>query len=561
MKIGQQDASRTLGPWRLTGRWLSALAVVFGAGVAFGALDWSDVLHDLSSVRAGILRRIYPPVVGDVTTLVVDMTFTSYDEILSQRESALSTGVHIPSDGDFVPATISASGAEGGDAVPVDIRLLAGPSDNLGESEKWGFEVKTRRDSQLLGMQGFTLADPADNNWLNQWAFARALEREGVLAARYRFVQLILNGDDRGIYGLQEGAAWELLAAQGRATGAIVGFDTELLWESIAHFEGDVSAAYADPVANLSATDLQYLEVDAFRGIADSPDSELRDQESHATSLLRGVQTGEMRASEVFDIEPYARFLALVDLWGASQATSLANLKYYLNPDSARLEPIVSSGDPLRTDERLSLVATFFDPLLQASYAREAMRVSQPEYLDELRTELEPEFRQLQQALGWQESAPPWDTLRDRQGQIRHSLEPVQPVFAYLGSPTLAMSATLRVYVGNVLNLPVEVIGFDIGGATFLPADGRWLADKSAGLLADQVDGVVLRALDPAQAQMGRYAQFDLSLIEIHRLDSELEFMQEVEVGVVTRILGLPRDHYTVARQGNPDVLPLSPAE
>lgn len=555
MKIGQQGPSRASGPSSRTGRWSSALAIVFVAGVVIGTLDWSDVLHDLSSVGARIAQFVNPPDVGDVPTLVVDMSFTSYDEILSQRDSALLTGVYVPSDGDFVPATISVNGADRGDPIPVRMRLLAGPADNLGESEKWGFEVETRRNSQLLGMRRFALVDPAVNNWLNQWAFAQALEREGILAARYRFMHLILNGDDRGIYALQEGAAGELLVAQDRAVGAIIGFDTELLWESIAHFEGDASAAYADPVANLSATDLQYLEVEAFRSSADSPDADLRVQESRAVSLLRGLQAGELKASAVFDVERYGRFLALVDLWGATQATSLANLTYYLNPTSGQLEPIGASGDPLGTDQRLSLVATYLDPVLQATYAREAARVSQPEYLDELRAELEPEFRQLQQALGRQESAPPWDALRDRQNQIRRSLDPVQPVFAYLGSPTLAMSATLRVYVGNVLNLPVEVIGFDIGGATFLPADGRWLADGSAGLVADEADGTVLRALDAAHAPVVRYAQFDLSLIEIHRLDSELDFMQEVEIRVATRVFGLSTDHYTVARQGHPDVL------
>ena len=561
MKIGQQGLSRTSGPSSRNGRWFSALAIIFVAGIVIGILDWSDVLHDLSSVGARIARSVNPPDASDVPTLVVDMSFTSYDEILSQRDSSLLTGVYVPSDGDFMPATISVNGDDRGDAIPVRMRLLAGPADNLGENEKWGFEVETRRNSQLLEMRKFTLVDPAVNNWISQWAFARSLEREGILAARYRFVHLILNGDDRGIYAVQEGAAGELLAAQGRAAGAIIGFDAELLWESIAHFEGDASAAYADPVANLSATDLQYLEVEAFRSTADSPDADLRVQESRAISLLRGLQAGELKASAMFDVERYGRFLALVDLWGATQATSLANLTYYLNPTSGQLEPIGAGGNPLGTDLRLSLAATYVDPVLQATYAREAARVSQPEYLDDLQAELEPEFRQLQAALGRQEFAPPWDALRDRQNQIRRSLDPVQPVFAYLGSPTLAMSATLRVYVGNVLNLPVEVVGFDIGGATYLPADGRWLADESAGLVADQAEGVVLLALDAAHAPVVRYAQFDLSLIEIHRLDNELEFMQEVEIRVATRILGLSTDRYTVARQGHPDVLPLEATE
>ena len=55
---------------------------------------------------------------------------------------------------------------------------------------------------------------------------------------------------------------------------------------------------------------------------------------------------------------------------------------------------------------------------------------------------------------------PPWVQLRERQSVIRRSLNPVQPVFAFLGDPRLAMSDTLAVAVGNVINVPVEIVGF-----------------------------------------------------------------------------------------------------
>ena len=137
---------------------------------------------------------------------------------------------------------------------------------------------------------------------------------------------------------------------------------------------------------------------------------------------------------------------------------------------------------------------------------------------------------------------------------MRRSLNPVQPVFAYLGSPALTMSGTLRVEVGNVLNLPVEIVGFDIHGTTFLPPDRQWLQVDSDKLLTDHADQIVLRAFDAARAPVIRYARFDIPLAEIHRLDSELDFMHELDIQVATRILGLPTMHMTMARHGYPDV-------
>ncbi|HEY73850.1 MAG: hypothetical protein DRJ03_13520 [Chloroflexi bacterium] len=552
MKIGQQQPKR---PSVQSLGWISALLLVFVIGLLAGGQEWDAALDVVLSIPLRITQSITPAT--DLPTLIVDMSFSSYNDILGQREQALQDGVYIPSNQGFVTATIKSVGAatvqSEGVAVPVRMRLLEGPADHLDDDEKWGFEVRTRQNRQLLGMQRFYLSDPAVNNWLNEWAFAHDLEREGILAARYQFVHLIFNGDDWGIYALQEGFADELLMAQRRQEGVIVRCDADLLWESIAHFQGDAQAAYADPIANLSTGDWQYFEVDAFRDAAIDSDPALSAQRDAAIGLLRALQAGELEASRVFDVERYGRFLALVDLWGATPAASLVNLHYYYNPVSGRLEPIGFNGNALGSDSRVSLTAAYDDPAIQAAYVREAWRVSQPEYLDQLQSELEEEYESLRQAVGVGE--PPWDKLRARQEQMARSLSPVQPVFAHLGSPTLTMSGTIRVAVANVLNLPVEIVGFDIGGATFLPANRAWLQDGAAELLLDDTGSVTLRALDAERVPVLRYVYFDLPLVEIHRLDNELDFMQEVDIQVVTQIPGLSNTHLTLARQGYPDIL------
>jgi hypothetical protein len=551
MKVGRKRPARPRVFLAQNARWLGALLLAFALGLIAGRQQWRELLQDVRSAPGRVVQSVAPA--ADLPTLVVDMNFTAYGDLLAQRQQALQTGVYVPSNRDFVTATIQSNGT----VVPVRMRLLAGPADHLGDDDKWGFEVRTRRNEQLRGMQRFYLLDPAANNWLNQWAFARALAREGVLVARYQFAHLILNGDSRGIYALQEGFGNELLAAQGRPEGVIVRFDADRLWEASAHFGGDARAAAADPVANLSATDFQYFEVDAFRDAAIARDPDLSAQRDSGIGLLRALQTGEMKASAVFDVERYGRFLALVDLWGATQATSLVNLHYYYEPTAGRLEPIGFNADALGSDARVSLAATYDDPDLQAAYVREAARIGRPEYLDELQAELEPEFRRLRQAVSAEhrDLEPPWDELRHRQEQMRRSLDPVQPVFTYLGSPTLAMSGTLRVDVANILNLPVEIVGFDVHGATFLPAERGWLAGESAELLTGHGDRVILRAFDANRAPVIRYARFDIPLAEIHRRDDELDFMQELDVQVATRILGLPTTRLTLAQPGYPDIL------
>jgi hypothetical protein len=546
MKIGKGRRERAGGILS----WLGVLVLLFVLGLALDDAGRDLVSRDLRISWDWLSR---PADAEDLPTLVVDMPFASYDTLLGHRERALQDGVYVPSEQDFVNATIRIGDA----VVPVRIRLLEGLADHLAEGGKWGLEVRTRQDQQLLGLQRFYLEDPAGNNWLAGWAFARALEDAGVLVARYRFVRLVFNGDSWGIYALQEGFGSELLAAQGRREGVIVRFDADLLWRSIAHFGGDAHAAYTDPVANLSAADFRFFELDTFRDADIDRDPELSAQRERALAMLRALQAGEAAASEVLDVEQYGRFLALVDLWGATEATSLVNLRYHYNQDSDRLEPIGVDGSALSSRARLSLAATYGDPILQATYAQEAQRASQPEYVDHLRAELEPELRRLQQAVAseHQDGVSLWDELYERQDQIRRSLNPVQPVLAYLGPPETSSEGIVRLYVGNVLNLPIEIVGFDIHGATVLPANREWVPGDPMELLAGAADHIVLRAFAPAQVQPVRYVRFDLPLTEIHRLDAELDWMQPLEVQVITRIWGLSTTQMTLAQEGYPGVL------
>ncbi len=548
MRIGQKQPVQRFALLKQNLGWFVALALVFVAGLLVG--PGGGGLRDLWSAPGRLARSLL--VAEDLPALLLDMDFGAYDDILGQRQRALQDGVFVPSDRDFVTATLRLDDS----LIPVKLRLPAGPAERLGDDEKWSFEVRTRGEQRLFDMARFYLLDPAANNVLDQWAFARALERKGVLSARYCFVRLILNGDDWGVYALQEEAANELLAAQGRPPGVIVKFDAELLWKSMAHFQGDARAAYADPSTNLSASDFQYFEVDAFRDAAISDDPLLSSYQEQAVGLLRALQSGALPPAAVFDLEKYGRFLALVDLWGATQATSLLNLRYYYDPTTARLEPVGFNANALASDARLSLAATYGDPSLQATYVEQALLLSQPEYLEQLQSELEPEWQRLQGALEaeYPDLAPPWEQLRARQERMRRSLDPVQPVFAYLGDPTLALSGTLRIEVGNVLNLPVEVLGFDIGGATFMPANRAWLPGEATELLTGHADQVILRAFDAQRAPVVRYARFDVPLVEILRQDSELDFMQELQVRVATRILGLSSTHYTLAQRGAADI-------
>ena len=153
------------------------------------------------------------------------------------------------------------------------------------------------------------------------------------------------------------------------------------------------------------------------RPIAADPERDA--QRERAVERLHSLQTGERDAAEVLDVERYGRYLALVDLWGALDGLALTHLKFHYNPATDKLEPISFSANALGSETRISLAAAYGDVRLQEAYVREATRISQAEYLDRLRADLEAEWQKQAQALGRQaiEVIPPWEPLRQRQAR------------------------------------------------------------------------------------------------------------------------------------------------
>ena len=463
MKIGE---NRTPG----RGRYERLIAFfLIGAAIVFAAsLVWRELNELRLNDPVAYVQTFLPA--PELPTLTIDVGFIESENLLDQRNTALAEGVFLASEEDFQPATIEIRETDGRTRqIPMRLRLRQGLADNVGEGEKWPMDVRTRDGELLFGMRRFTLQDPAENSWLNQWAFARAMEKAGVMTAHNYFANVVYNGQPLGIYAIQEGFGEELMINQDRLPGVIVEFDADRLLEAIRYYEGIEEDVLDDPFMNFTMADYYSFEVDAFRDASLLRDPELAAQRSQAIGLLRSLQEGVVEADDVFDVEKYGAFLALVDLWGATEALSLVNLRFYYNPDSGKLEPIAYNGNPLRENSRISAGDLFDNLELQRSYLESAQIISHPDFIDQLQEELDPELRQLQRALSAEQDVElPWDTLRERQRQLQRSLNPIQPIFAYLGPPT---NDTLQIDVANVFGLPVEVTGFELGEDNFLEAN------------------------------------------------------------------------------------------
>jgi hypothetical protein len=88
-------------------------------------------------------------------------------------------------------------------------------------------------------------------------------------------------------------------------------------------------------------------DIAIFRGNRVKADPVLDAEAKTAVAMLRSFQKGDLKASEVFDVEKLGTFFAVTDLWAGSHATVWHNIRFYYNPITARLEPVGYDANPL----------------------------------------------------------------------------------------------------------------------------------------------------------------------------------------------------------------------
>ena len=508
--------------------------LLFLLGLTIGNRHWiGDTIANLPSA-ATVREWMQPP--ADLPLLTIDMPFANYSLLLEKRTAAFATGAVLATPNDFVNADIRLTQNGQTTTIPVRLRLRQGPADWLVEGGKWAFDGQTRQNTVLLGLQQFSLQDPATNGWLNQWLFTESLAEAGILAARQQFVQLVFNGEAKGIYVLQ--TKWDMaaLAAQGREPGAVVGFDTARLWLARGQFDGDWAAALADPVARVSLDDYRLLEVATERDPSLAQDEVLTAQFEGAVGRLRQMQQGEIAPAAVFEAAQYGAFLAQVDLWGAMGAVSLLNTQFFADPTTGRLEPIAGNGSPLADPEaRIEPLHFFNDPQIAAAYVQTAVSLTDPAYVDQLEANYGAAWVQLNKAVAAEVTLePPWDALRQRQELLRRTLEPVEPVLAYLGPPSATAEGVVEIELANRLTLPQELVGFQFGESLFLPMEQAWVRDGEG---VGENGRFPLRATPPDS--LPHYLRVRIPLTVLQNANPPLDDLRSFDLFVVTRLVGL----------------------
>ena len=475
--------------------------LILAAGIAIGALArparWSDsrpgteLAHPVQ-LAANLVRveDVELPPENGLATLSITLPPESARVLQAVRERSLERGVIVQAPEDTVMGELSFEGV----LHPAEFRIKGDWTDHV-ETERWSLRIRLD-EGEVLGMREFSIQAPKTRGYLWEWVIHEAARREGLLAPRATFVNVVQNGHANGIYYLEEHFERELLESQGRGEGPIVLFDESTLWASLLR-EGNVPSKGLRPLDSVlgePAHTIASAEVRAYEEKRLSSIPSLNRQLENALAAmnaLRALALGEeasagryrsLRAldelrgksiDEIVDGEALGRLHALLSLFQVEHSLVWHNLRFYYDPLKERLEPISfdNNGQEVASREPVPFRATGVAAVFARStgYSDELFatlgRLTHPDWIGAFFASLEPDLSRFEAALRTGEPLPGGYSVAAMQQRLRAQtlflrelLAPADPIhFVALREPD---ERTVEVLAWATTRVPVLLEGF-----------------------------------------------------------------------------------------------------
>jgi len=327
---------------------ISLFIVILIVSVGMGGIYYGTKLYgsEYSSVFSSfhrffkpsfnIVEHYFEGLLSQPEELHIHLKHLDYQKLAHRVENARKKGgITREEKAEEVNAFIEHNGKK----YDIKIRLKGLFLDHL-RGDKWSFRIRVKDNKTIFGMSRFSLHSPETRGHIHEWVFQKALQYEGLINVRYKFIKVYLNGTNLGIYALEEFFEKRLIENNHRREGIIVKPDM------IINSTGNQVGFNAD-IVNISGNfPFVYQQANVFS------DTTLSNSYNYLSKSLQLFRTHKIPSNSLIDIESTAKYFALSTIFGGQHGHVPGNSIFYFNPVTNLLEPIGYDGNVARIIER-----------------------------------------------------------------------------------------------------------------------------------------------------------------------------------------------------------------
>ena len=206
---------------------------------------------------------------------------------------------------------------------PGEIRLKGDRKAHFEDKEKSSYKIELDKENYIFGASKFSLQKPRLRNYVHEWIYHQMAKDFDIIKLKYEFLELSINGENKGLYVLEEGFGKDLIERNKRRNGPIFGLNEELGGDS------------HNPVFEIY--NKKYWKKNENKTLVENASQKLRDFFDKKVAL-----------EDIFDIEKWAAYFAIIDMTSTYHGAFLKSVKLYYNPINGLFEPIPYDGHRLK---------------------------------------------------------------------------------------------------------------------------------------------------------------------------------------------------------------------
>lgn len=295
-------------------------------GVYAYNLDEKPVYFD--DLEVSVYRNNTKPEVREnQKALYLEIPEATLDTLEGFKKTALSQGVISGNLKDYVRASVRISGEK----APVKLRLKGDWTDHV-ETDKVSYRIKMGGGYAFNGLRTFSIQNPYTRSFMMEWFAHKMFENEDILTTSYELIPVYINGQNAGVYALEEHFDKQLLESRHRREGPIMKFDESGIWQ--------VHRLLKEQDKLINAPSFESAEITVFKKGRTKRSPVLFGQLQVAQSKMEQYRQGDSEVQSYFDIESLAKYLAMTELVNGKHGLIWHNQRQYFNPITQRLEPI-----------------------------------------------------------------------------------------------------------------------------------------------------------------------------------------------------------------------------
>lgn len=260
-----------------------------------------------------------------IHTLQISLSDSAINDLNSQIDSRIlklnsgEANLLGTSKWDYVKATAIYDA----DTLDLKMRIRGDMPSNYNQGiSKATFRINVKGEQLLLGKKKLSVIRPELESGYYGFLFYKCFKDEGFLSNHIEIIRLEINGEYVGLRFLQEGFSKELVESSFNREGPILRFKDDCV---------DSEGRY---------NEYDFPELEAYKENKTLKTPGLAKNYARAISKYEALIKGTISVEQCFNVDDYAKYYALCDVFLAHHSNICQNIKLYFNPINDKFEPI-----------------------------------------------------------------------------------------------------------------------------------------------------------------------------------------------------------------------------